>query len=55
MLKIFDSITFMIHKVLSKFTKIVPHENLKPYGINTTDIIIAHSYLATMLTRASQR
>ena len=30
---IFESNIFMIHKVLPKFTKILSHEYLEPYGI----------------------
>ena len=31
--KIFGANIFMIHRVLPKFTKILSHENLEPYGI----------------------
>ena len=31
--KIFEANIFMIHEALPKFTKILSHENLEPYGI----------------------
>ena len=36
--KIFESKIFVIHKVLPKFTKILSHEYLEPYGRSRLDL-----------------